>query len=107
LRKGRTALYEAASRRIEVSVSGETPVRDGRQTAFSGNVLFYAQHATAACCRTCIEYWHNIPKGRALTSDEQQYLTGLVVRYIDERWPELPEGPTHVPRSRREPEPAP
>jgi hypothetical protein len=97
LRKGRSALSLAASRRIEMSVGAENPSNDGRQTPFDGNVLYYAQHATASCCRTCIAYWHDIPKGRALTPDERQYLTGLVVRYIDERWPDLPEGPTQVP----------
>jgi hypothetical protein len=98
LRKGRVALSIAAARRIEISVSGENPVKDGRQTPFEGNVLYYAQHATASCCRTCIEYWHNVPKGRPLTDEEQRYLTALVVRYVDDRWPDLPNGPTHVPR---------
>jgi hypothetical protein len=101
LRKGRVALEVAAERRIESSVGPENPVRDGRQTPFDGNVIYYAQHATAACCRTCMEYWHNIPKGRPLTADERAYLTSLVMRYIDDRWPELPDGPTHVPRRRR------
>jgi hypothetical protein len=102
MRKGRSALFVAASRRIEMSVSGENPGNDGRQTPFDGNVLYYAQHATASCCRTCIEYWHGIPKGRGLTADERRYLTGLLVRYIDDRWPDLPEGPTHVPRRTHE-----
>jgi len=101
LRKGRIALHAAVARRIEVSVGAAEPVRDGRQTGFSGNVLFYAQHATACCCRTCIGYWHNIPKGRPLTAAEVLYLSGLVERYIDERLPELPDGPTHVPRRLR------
>jgi hypothetical protein len=101
LRKGRAALTATAARRIEVSVASENPARDGRQTAFTGNVLYYAQHATASCCRTCIEYWHGIPKGRALTRREQEYLTSLVLRYIDERWPDLPDQPTAVPRRRR------
>lgn len=25
-----------------------------------GNIVFYAQHAVAACCRNCIEVWHGI-----------------------------------------------
>ena len=97
LRKGRSALHAAAERRLAVSVGGEAPFRDGTQTPFTGNVIYYAQHATASCCRTCIEYWHNIPKGRALTEDEFRYLAALVVRYIDERLPDLPEVPTRVP----------
>jgi len=100
LRKGRAALDAAAARRITTSVAGAEPARDGRQTSFTGNVVFYAQHATASCCRTCINYWHGIPKGRALTQDEEQYLTGLVVRYLKDRLPDLPNDPSYVPRRR-------
>lgn len=28
--------------------------------------VFVAQHATAPCCRGCLEKWHRIPHGRAL-----------------------------------------
>lgn len=101
LRKGRTALLGSAVSRIAKAVGVENPYRDGQQTPFTGNVIYYAQHATASCCRTCIEYWHGIEKGRALTADEQDYLVQLVTLYIDDRLPDLPEGPTKVPRRRR------
>lgn len=101
LRKGRTALLGSAVNRIAKAVGVENPYRDGRQTPFTGNVIYYAQHATASCCRTCIEYWHGIEKGRALTAEEQNYLIQLVTLYIDERLPDLPEGPTKVPPRRR------
>jgi len=100
LRKGRIALLGQAAQRIAKSVGVESPFRDGQQTPFSGNAIYYAQHATASCCRTCIEYWHNIPKGRALTNDEQEYLTKLVTLYIADRLPDLPDGPTKVSRRR-------
>ena len=102
LRKGRTALLGSAVNRIAKSVGVANPYRDGQQTPFSGNVIYYAQHATASCCRTCIEYWHGIEKGRALTADEQEYLIQLVSLYIDDRLPDLPDGPTKVPRRRRD-----
>jgi hypothetical protein len=101
LRKGRIGLLAAAEKRLASSVGRENPYRDGRQTPFEGNVIYYAQHATAACCRTCIEYWHNIPKGRALNSEELTYLGRLVARYIADRLPDLPDGPTKVPPRRR------
>ncbi len=101
LRKGRAALVGDVARRIATSVGPALPARDGRQTSFSGNVIFYGQHATAACCRRCIEYWHGIPTGQPLSADEQNYLAALVVRYIDDRWPDLPDGPTVVPRRRK------
>lgn len=39
------------------------PVKDGRQTPYRGHPVFVAQHATATCCRTCLERWYQIPKG--------------------------------------------
>lgn len=104
LRKGRTALLGSAVNRIAKAVGVESPYRDGQQTPFTGNAIYYAQHATASCCRTCIEYWHGIEKGRALTAEEQDYLIQLVTLYIDDRLPDLPEGPTKVPRRRRVPQ---
>lgn len=77
-RKGRRLLREAARSRIETSVGRANNPRDGRQTPFHGNTLYYAQHAVAACCRKCIEYWHGIPTGRRLATSEIGYLTDLV-----------------------------
>lgn len=42
---------------------------DGKQTPMRGHPVFIAQHATATCCRGCLEKWHAIPRGRGL-SDE-------------------------------------
>jgi len=97
-RKGRTRLYEAASRRLETSVSKAADAYDGRQTPFTGNTIYFAQHAVAACCRTCIEYWHGIDKSRDLTESELAYLHKLVTRYLDQRLPDLSAEPRLVPR---------
>lgn len=91
LRKGRRLLHAAARQRLEKSIARAGNPRDGRQTPFEGNTLFYGQHATATCCRTCIEYWHGIPKSQDLSDEELQYLHGLLVRFIDERLPDLPD----------------
>ena len=48
-----------------------------------GHPVFVAQHATATCCRGCLEKWHGIPKGRALTENEQRYVAGVLMRWID------------------------
>lgn len=34
---------------------------DGRQTPMKGHPVFIAQHATATCCRGCLEKWHGTP----------------------------------------------
>lgn len=88
-RKGRTALYEGVESRLRSSVGKANPFRDGTQTPMSGNAIYYGQHATASCCRTCIEYWHGIEKGRELTDDEIAYLAALVIGFLDERLPDL------------------
>lgn len=97
-RKGRLLLKTAAHNRIRSSVGTVQPVRDGQQTPMSGNILFYAQHATACCCRTCMEYWHAIPKGRALTGAEIDYFTDLIMRFVGERMPRLRDDPERIPR---------
>lgn len=93
-RKGRKRLAEAVEQRLRQSVGPAVPVRDGRQTPREGSGIptHYAQHATASCCRACIEEWHAIPRGRPLTEDEILYLTGLAMRYLEERLSLTDEG---------------
>jgi hypothetical protein len=100
-RKGCLNLRASAEKRIASSVGTAQPPRDGQQTPLSGNVLYYAQHATACCCRTCIEYWHGIPKGRPLTAAEMHYFVDLVMRFVGDRMPQLPDTPEKIPLRRR------
>lgn len=57
---------------------------DGRQTPMRHGTspVFIAQHATGCCCRGCLQKWHGIPKGRALTRDEQDYVVAVVMEWI-------------------------
>ncbi len=55
---------------------------DGHQTPWKGHPVFVAQHATATCCRGCLEKWHHIPKNRELTSDEQEKIVNLILDWI-------------------------
>jgi hypothetical protein len=91
-------LKEAATQRLHSSVAKAEPIRDGLQTPMSGNILYYAQHATACCCRSCMEYWHNVPKGRQLTESELSYFTELMMRFVAERMPKLAKEPESIPR---------
>ncbi|MDD5921625.1 MAG: DUF4186 domain-containing protein [Eubacteriales bacterium] len=61
--------------------SAEIP-NDGRQTPFRGHPVFKAQHASACCCRGCMQAWHGIPKGRALTKEEQSFAVDLMMEWI-------------------------
>ncbi|WP_262966961.1 DUF4186 domain-containing protein [Methylobacter psychrophilus] len=54
------------------------PKKDGKQTPFRGHPVFVAQHATACCCRDCLEKWHRILKGHSLSVDEQAYIINVL-----------------------------
>ena len=56
---------------------------DGKQTPMRGHPVFVAQHATATCCRCCIEKWHNIKKEKELSEDEKEYLVDVIIRWIE------------------------
>lgn len=99
-RKGRRKLEEAVRVRLARYLAPESPMRDGFQTPFEGNTIYYAQHATACCCRTCLEYWHNIPRGRPLTESEFEYCATLIDLYLRQRLPDLKDDPEKVARQR-------
>ena len=58
------------------------PPNDGRQTPFRGHPVFVAQHATATCCRGCLATWHGIPRGVALTDEEQAHVIAVLARWL-------------------------
>ncbi|PYS49949.1 MAG: hypothetical protein DMG13_22170 [Acidobacteria bacterium] len=58
-RRVEASLFCAGSRLIRGSISGKHQYhRDGYETQreSSAEIVHYAQHATAACCRKCVEY---------------------------------------------------
>lgn len=55
---------------------------DGKQTPTKGHPVFTAQHATACCCRGCINKWHKFSNGVQLTSEQQEYLVNVIMEWI-------------------------
>jgi len=64
---------------VNSRVAAEYPTNDGKHTPMRGHPLFIAQHATAACCRRCLQKWHGIEKGRALNPEEIEYVVALIM----------------------------
>jgi predicted Fe-S protein YdhL (DUF1289 family) len=91
--RGLETILEHARRFIDQRLAPEFPHRDGKQTPYRGHPVFVAQHATATCCRGCLQRWHGIARGRALTRAEREHVLAVL-----ERW--LRNQPT------REPQPA-
>ncbi len=62
---------------------------DGKQTPMRGHPVFIAQHATACCCRGCLNKWYRVPKGRELTESEQAKIVNLLMAWIENQMKEL------------------
>lgn len=59
---------------------------DGRQTPTKGHPVFIAQHATACCCRGCLQKWYKVPRGRELTEAEQEKIVNLIMAWIEKEY---------------------
>ena len=81
--KGLDKIKSHAEDFIRDRVAPAEPVNDGKQTPMRGHPVFIAQHATATCCRGCIEKWHQFPQHRELTQSEQEYLISVIMEWIN------------------------
>ncbi len=80
--KGLDTIQIHAKDFVEKRLSPESPENDGKQTPMKGHPVFAAQHATACCCRGCLEKWHDIPAGKILTQAEQSYIVDVLMEWI-------------------------
>ncbi len=81
-RKGIDTIRSHAEDFILKRLAPAHPVNDGKQTPMKGHPVFIAQHATATCCRDCLEKWHRIPKGKPLTDTQQEYVVDVIMEWI-------------------------
>lgn len=81
--KGIETIKKHASDFIENRLAPSVILNDGKQTPFKGHPVFIAQHATATCCRGCLEKWHKIPKGIELTASQKDYILTLIMSWIE------------------------
>ncbi len=81
-KKGMPTIRSHAENFIRMRLAVENPTNDGRQTPMKGHPVFKAQHATATCCRECLEKWHHIPAGKPLTEQEQDYIVNVIMKWI-------------------------
>jgi hypothetical protein len=81
--RGPTAMRKHAAEIIARRLAAAEPRNDGRQTPYRGHPVFVAQHATATCCRSCLERNHKIAKHRELTAEQQAYVIDVICRWIE------------------------
>ena len=80
--KGPEVIDSHAADFIAGRLAPAQPKNDGKQTPMRGHPVFIAQHATATCCRGCLEKWHHIPQGQALTAVQQRYIVSVIHHWL-------------------------
>ncbi|MET9062924.1 DUF4186 domain-containing protein [Streptomyces antibioticus] len=92
--RGMDAVRRHARELIDTRLAPARPAKDGRQTPWGGHPVFRAQHATATCCRTCLQINHGIAKGHELGEREREFVVALICRWIEK---ECRAGPASLP----------
>ena len=81
-RVGTGTIERHAADFVRERLSDAEPKNDGKQTPMRGHPVFKAMHATAMCCRGCMEKWWRVKKGVQLTALQQQKGVNLIMAWI-------------------------
>lgn len=81
--KGMDVVLQHARYFVGERLAPAFPVNDGKQTPMRGHPVFIAQHATATCCRGCLEKWHGLKSGKALDANEQAYVVSVIAAWLE------------------------
>lgn len=81
--KGINKIKEHCYDFITMRLAPKNPIKDGKQTPMKGHPVFIAEHATATCCRSCLEKWHHIKKDKELTKEEIEYIVNIIMKWIN------------------------
>lgn len=84
--KGIDVIKTHAKEFVSKRLKDITKINDGKQTPMKGHPVFLAQHATATCCRSCLEKWHKIEKTHPLTEEECYYIVEVIMKWIKKEY---------------------
>ena len=80
--KGLETIRSHAADFVRDRLAPANPPNDGRQTPMRGHPVFVAQHATATCCRGCLEKWWKFPRGIPIPPERQARLVDFLMDWI-------------------------
>lgn len=102
LRMGRDELVRRVDQRVTTALT-HNDAWSGRAAPYAGDIVAYAQHATATCCRNCAAYWHGLPRDchQEPTSNQVRHAIWAATTWLDVRLPGLPRDPQKVAPIRR------
>ena len=86
-RVGIAAIERHAADFVAKKLAAAEPANDGKQTPMRGHPAFKAMHATACCCRGCMEKWWRVKRHQALSEEQQRKAVGLVMAWIRKSMP--------------------
>ena len=81
--KGIAVIQMHAEDFVRLKLAPAEPLNDGKQTPMSGHPVFKAMHATACCCRGCLNKWYRVPLHQELTESQQQRIVNLLMAWIE------------------------
>ena len=84
--KGYKELSQHAYDILNKNIRPAYPKNDGKQTPMKNHPVFIAQHATATCCRGCIEKWYHIPKEKVLQENEIKCIKAMIMEWIKKEY---------------------
>ena len=81
--KGLDTIRRHAADFVRTRLAPAQPPNDGRQTPMRGHPVFKAQHATATCCRGCLEKWWKVPRGTDIPPARQARIVDFLMAWIN------------------------
>ena len=80
--KGMDVMESHARDFVRTKLSAADPMNDGKQTPMKGHPVFKAMHATACCCRGCMNKWYKVPLHQELSEVQQEKIVHLLMAWI-------------------------
>ena len=81
--KGTETIRRHAADFVRQKLAPAVPVNDGKQTPMRGHPVFKGMHATACCCRGCLNKWYRVPVGVPLTEELQSLIVDFLMAWIE------------------------
>ena len=83
--KGMDVMRRHAEDFVRQKLAPAEPINDGKQTPMRGHPAFKAMHATACCCRGCLNKWYKVPLHKELNAEEQERIVNLLMAWIERK----------------------
>ena len=83
--KGMDVIRRHAEDFVRQKLAPAEPINDGKQTPMRGHPAFKAMHATACCCRGCLNKWYKVPLHKELNAEEQGRIVNLLMAWIERK----------------------